>query len=201
MVRRRVMLDAGHGRPDPGNCRGGMVEADIVLDLTYRVGRLIRMLSRDEAGNPRIVTLFTRTDDAKVELGDRCRAAIKDQADLFVSLHTNAAVNPLAKGCEVFVSMTGSYSRESKLLAADICKRLEGCGFKNRGVKDGDKLAVIKGTKHHMLAVLIEPGFASNPTDAAKLRSKEGREVIAIQIASAVVSSFGIEPRMELING
>jgi N-acetylmuramoyl-L-alanine amidase len=88
--RRLVVVDAGHGGPDPG-MRGPMAggprvaEKHITLAVAKRVGAAL--------GQRGIDVLFTRTTDTLIALSDRGRIANEAHADLFVSIHVNAA-NP-----------------------------------------------------------------------------------------------------------
>ena len=88
--RRLVVVDAGHGGPDGGMhgpLGGGpeVREKDITLNVAKRVGAAL-----NERG---IDVKYTRTTDTLIALSDRGRIANDAHADLFVSIHVNAA-NP-----------------------------------------------------------------------------------------------------------
>lgn len=94
---RRVVLDPGHGGTDPGAIGpGGLREKDVTLDIAHRVAPI---LSR-ELG---IVTMLTRDDDRYVALEERAARANAFHADLFVSIHCNAAEDPEHRGVQTFV--------------------------------------------------------------------------------------------------
>ena len=88
--RRLVVVDAGHGGPDPG-MRGPLVggprieEKTVTLAVAKRVGAALRDRGID--------VKYTRTRDTLIALSDRGRIANEAHADLFVSIHVNAA-NP-----------------------------------------------------------------------------------------------------------
>lgn len=89
-ARQLVVVDAGHGGVDPGMrgpIYGGpkIVEKDVTLDVARRVG-----VALNERG---IDVKYTRTTDTLIALDDRGRIANEAHADLFVSIHVNAA-NP-----------------------------------------------------------------------------------------------------------
>ena len=88
--RRLVVVDAGHGGPDGGMhgpLGGGpeVLEKNITLNVARRVGAAL--------GNRGIDVKYTRTSDTLIALSDRGRIANDAHADLFVSIHVNAA-NP-----------------------------------------------------------------------------------------------------------
>lgn len=94
-----IVLDAGHGGKDPGtsNRRMRINEKDVVLAVTLKVGEYIKQYM------PGVNVLYTRTDDTFVPLPERGLVATRNKADLFVSIHANAAPNaPSAHGTETF---------------------------------------------------------------------------------------------------
>jgi N-acetylmuramoyl-L-alanine amidase len=106
---RRVVLDAGHGGHDPGATGpNGLREKDVTLDIAQRAAPLLAR----ELG---IATLMTRDTDEFVALDERTARANAFKADLFVSIHCNASLEPQARGFMTFVL---DDSRDS--LAAEI---------------------------------------------------------------------------------
>jgi len=94
-----VVIDAGHGGQDPGNVGTGRhkkKEKDIALDVALRVGRFINEVF------PEIKVLYTRDKDVFIGLNERADVANKADADLFMSIHCNAAKNTEAAGAETF---------------------------------------------------------------------------------------------------
>ncbi|BDU74732.1 N-acetylmuramoyl-L-alanine amidase family protein [Mesoterricola silvestris] len=106
-----VYVDPGHGGEDVG-ARGakGLKEKDATLDLA---GALVRELER--CG---MEARLTRQDDTFVGLWDRARLANQAGADLFVSLHLNAARARQAKGSEVYFLTLGAGDRDAAAVAA-----------------------------------------------------------------------------------
>lgn len=92
----KVVLDPGHGGKDPGALRGNFVEKKIVLDVALKVGELLK-LDKD------IKVIFTRKTDVFVEVAERTRIANREKADVFVSIHVNAAKNTAAYGAETYI--------------------------------------------------------------------------------------------------
>lgn len=92
----KIVLDPGHGGKDPGALRGNFVEKKIVLDVALKVGELLK-LDKD------IKVIFTRKTDVFVEVAERTRIANREKADVFVSIHVNAAKNTAAYGAETYI--------------------------------------------------------------------------------------------------
>jgi N-acetylmuramoyl-L-alanine amidase len=109
-----IALDPGHGGEDPGATGAtGTHEKDIVLDIAKR------LKSRLEA-MPNTRVMLTRDADFFVPLGKRVDKARNVQADLFVSIHADAFVQPTARGSSVFVlSEKGATSSAARWLADD----------------------------------------------------------------------------------
>lgn len=107
--------------------------------------------------------------------------ANKNGGDLFVSIHLNA-FNGNAYGSEVY---TWKGAKNNK-----VCDELQKLGFKNRGIKNGNHLYVIRNTK--MEAILVEVCFIDNKNDIA-LYKKLGVEKIAKAIADGIVKATNNE--------
>ena len=107
-----VAIDAGHGGEDPGATgRRGTLEKNVTLAISKRVKALL-----DEEENMRGV--LTRDGDYFIPLGNRVVKARKVSADLFVSIHADAFINPEARGSSVFaLSENGASSAAARWLA------------------------------------------------------------------------------------
>lgn len=97
---KKIVLDAGHGGKDPGNIGARSKEKDINLAVTLLVGKYIK------ENLPDVEVIYTRDDDSFPELKKRPIIANNNKADLFVSIHSNAATNKSAYGTETFVMGT-----------------------------------------------------------------------------------------------
>jgi N-acetylmuramoyl-L-alanine amidase len=89
------VLDAGHGGDDPGAV-GFSKEKDVTLDIVRRLARRLRETRDTEV-------VLTRSSDATVALTERTAIANGTAADLFVSVHANAARAGRKKGIETYV--------------------------------------------------------------------------------------------------
>lgn len=84
-----VVIDAGHGGKDPG-CNGVThKEKDVALAVALKLGKLIEEYVKD------VKVIYTRKTDVFVELEDRAKIANDNNADLFISIHCNAAGKPV----------------------------------------------------------------------------------------------------------
>lgn len=92
-----VVLDAGHGGKDAGAIGYTLkkLEKDINLKVALKVGDL---MSKEK----NVKVLYTRKKDVFIPLDDRAQIANRAKADLFISIHTNAAENRSARGTETY---------------------------------------------------------------------------------------------------
>ena len=114
-----VVIDAGHGGKDPG-ANKNIREKDINLKVALMVGETIKNR------HPEIKILYTRDKDIFVGLNERARMANQANADLFISIHCNAATNRSAKGAETFTLGIEEDRTERNL---EIAKRENGVIF------------------------------------------------------------------------
>ena len=107
-----IAIDAGHGGKDPGAVgRGGTLEKDIVLSISKK---LYKLLNKEKNIKPVLI----RTKDYYIPLRQRIKKARKYKADLFISIHADAARNRKARGSSVYVlSQHGATSEAAKWLA------------------------------------------------------------------------------------
>lgn len=92
---RRVVVDAGHGGHDPGAIgRTGLREKDVNLDIARRLAKLL-----EEQG---IEAVMTRSSDRFIALEGRADITNKANADIFVSVHSNASRSNKLNGFEVY---------------------------------------------------------------------------------------------------
>ncbi len=205
----RVVLDAGHGGHDQGtHSKAGMLEKDLVLDVTNRLAELLRTRMGTEV-------ILTRTDDTFLSLEERTRLANEAKADLFLSIHANSSPVKSVAGVETFylnfstgrddmdltarenASSQRSISDlkevlskillrakldESREFALRIQKSLQTTAAKqNKDAKDrGVKRApFVVLIGADMPSVLAEIGFLSNSRDEALLKGPEHRDRVA----------------------
>ena len=107
-----IAIDAGHGGKDPGAIGPtGVKEKNITLAAA-------RELARQINAEPGMKAYLVRDNDSFVVLQDRYMSARKAQADLFISIHADAALNGQAHGSSVYVlSLKGASSQAARWLA------------------------------------------------------------------------------------
>ena len=107
-----IAIDAGHGGEDPGAIGSlGSKEKHVVLSIAKRL--------RDKIDNDAHIRPFlTRDGDYFVPLHTRVQKARRVEADLFVSIHADAFIEPRAKGASVFaLSQMGASSTMARWMA------------------------------------------------------------------------------------
>jgi N-acetylmuramoyl-L-alanine amidase len=108
-----VVIDPGHGGKDPGatSPHGGLVEKNVTLALARAI--------RDElAASGRVRAALTRDEDRYLLLQDRYEIARRLGADLFISIHADAAPhNDGARGATIYTLSEVASDRQAALLA------------------------------------------------------------------------------------
>ncbi|MCC5923186.1 MAG: N-acetylmuramoyl-L-alanine amidase [Crocinitomicaceae bacterium] len=105
-----VVIDAGHGGKDPGCIGKYLKEKDVALRISLKLGEFIK------EKYPDMNVVYTRDKDVFLALDERAKIANKNNADLFISIHANAA-SPKAYGTETFV--LGLHRTESQQKVAE----------------------------------------------------------------------------------
>jgi N-acetylmuramoyl-L-alanine amidase len=212
----RIVIDAGHGGHDTGTIGpNGLLEKDLVLDVSLRLGRLLQ--SRIGAD-----VIYTRDDDTFIPLETRTAIANQQEADLFISVHANSSQDPSARGVETYylnfnpspdalevaarenaVSEKSVHElsdlvkkitlkdkvEESREFATDVQRSLyQGLSGKERTLRDRGvkKAPFIVLIGANMPSILAEISFVSNPGDERKLQTPEYRQKIAESLYKGV---------------
>jgi N-acetylmuramoyl-L-alanine amidase len=107
-----VAIDPGHGGEDPGAVGpSGLYEKTVVLSIAQKMRDRIN-------ATPGMRAMLTRDGDYFVPLHERVRKARSVEADLFISIHADAFLNPQAHGASVFVlSERGASSTAARWMA------------------------------------------------------------------------------------
>jgi N-acetylmuramoyl-L-alanine amidase len=114
-----VILDAGHGGKDPGAIgASGLLEKDVVLDIVHRLQELMRR-------EPYWRVTLTRESDVFIPLEERTAIANAQNADLFVSIHANAAERPDLHGIETYFLDLATDERAKRTAARENATSLK----------------------------------------------------------------------------
>ena len=107
-----IAIDAGHGGEDPGAIgETGILEKDVVLAIANKLETLIK---QERGMRP----VMIRKGDYYLGLRNRMQLAREERADLFISIHADAALNPKARGSSVYtLSPRGASSEAARWLA------------------------------------------------------------------------------------
>ncbi|MFT8319358.1 MAG: N-acetylmuramoyl-L-alanine amidase [Bacillus sp. (in: firmicutes)] len=185
----KIMLDAGHGKNTPGKrTPDGMRE----WEFNAKTAQYVKDYLGDYQG---IETKFAHDTTGKVDipLTSRTNAANAWKADVYVSIHANAAGSgwSSAHGIETFTYTTKP--KEAVALAKKVQNAIvKATGLTNRGVKAAD-LHVVRET--HMTAILIECGFMTNKAEAALLKSDAYRKKVARAVVDGLADQYNLKKK------
>ena len=176
----RIYIDQGH---NPYGFNAGAEGFGLrEQDITYLVGAYLANIINADS---RFTAITSRTSpdeilgyDTNSSLRTRTEQANQWGADYFLSIHTNANVNPAINGTEAYVYAVNTPSYELAVnIVNEIVRRL---GTKNNSIYARPSLYVLRRT--NMPAVLIELAYLSNEGDAALLADKPYEFAYAIYV-------------------
>ena len=205
----RIVIDPGHGGENDGAVgTKGLVEKDLVLDVSLRLGKLISERMGSEV-------IYTRSDDTFVPLEGRTALANEKKADLFLSIHANWSPAPAAAGIETYylnftdaqealavAARENATSQKSVFELRDLIEKIslhdklgESREFASRIQSSlyalssrNNPAEKNRGVRRapfvvligaNMPSVLAEIGFLSNPKEETLLKKPEYRQKIA----------------------
>jgi len=188
-----VVIDAGHGGDCPGTAHHGLVEKDLVLTIAHMV---MEYLNR----NPNIRAYMTRHEDSSILNSWRAEFANEKGADLFVSIHANAAYNLNANGIETWYvnhPREAGWSFTSRQFATIMqSSMIRATGATNRGLRPSshvDGIIVLRET--NMPAALVEIGFLTNLAEVTLLATEAYQRLLARAIYEGIVEASYAMPR------
>jgi N-acetylmuramoyl-L-alanine amidase len=125
---RTIVIDPGHGGEDLG-VQGG--RGTLEKDVTLSVSRRLKALIESRLG---LRVYMTREDDRTLSLDERSAYANSQKADVFVSIHANAAVRPTMKGAEVYFLNLDPESDDARRLSESSDAQLPALGGGTRTI-------------------------------------------------------------------
>ena len=168
----KIGIDLGHGCAYDGGAVGLIKEEEIINTVGNKVISKLRTL-----GHNVIECRPSTASSTNDSLNKRCAAANNNNVELFVSIHANAGGGT---GTEIY-----TYNAKQHSYAVNVLNNICALGFRNRGIKSGNSLAVINGTKAE--AMLIEICFVDTQADVDRYRNNI--ENIADAIAKGLVGT------------
>ena len=179
------MLDAGHGGYDGGASGNGIIEKQLNLDVTLAL--------KEKLENAGAIVHLTRSSDVYISLDERAALSKKVGADIFVSIHANSAT-PSAHGAETYYSgqpyngETNPFPTESMLLATYIQNHLVSeTNMYDRNAKHGGYIVL---RRNSVPSALVELGFITNASDAAKMKQSNYKYQAAEGIYKGILEYF-----------
>lgn len=192
-----IVLDPGHGGPDPGAVKGDAIEKEISLAVTLKLRDYLQ-----QQGALVMLTRETDVDLADEDLKGYSKRKVQDlnrrlemindsNTDLYASIHLNAIPSSRWKGAQTFYfDNLKENKRVSKFIQEELRRNLENT---NREAKTANNIYLLKHAKKP--GVLIEIGFLSNPSERALLMQDDYQEKVAASIYQGIMRHFTNETK------
>lgn len=188
---RIVVLDPGHGGEANGSegARGTLEK-----DITLQVSRRVKTLIESRLG---LRVVMTRDDDRTLGQDERAAIANNNRADLFVSIHANAAARPTLKGAEVYSLSVNPADLEARRRVPDPAQALPQLGGGTRVI---ELILWETAQLRHLdqsasLAAMVEASFRSRvdmsprPVQQAPFRVLVGANMPAVLVEIGYLSN------------
>jgi len=171
-----VVIDAGHGGDDNGaHSANGLKEKDITLSIAKKVAAL--------NSNNHINILLSRDNDQRISVKDRVYFAKNHGADLFVSIHLNAAVDEQLNGFSVMIDRNNT--QKNQLLASALINELKAT-YKTDNKIEVRNRGLFVVDSNSCPAALVECGYITNSNDVAFISNFDNQEKVARDVLSAI---------------
>ncbi|KEI72952.1 N-acetylmuramoyl-L-alanine amidase family protein [Endozoicomonas elysicola] len=180
-----IVIDAGHGGKDPGAVGpNGALEKDICLAIARKLAAL---LEKESGFKP----IMVRDGDRFISIIDRLKFALKNKADMVVSIHADAFKVKGVHGSSVIYHPRNKLERTQhigQLVLKELGKinRLHSHGVKKQAI------TVLAARK--IPSIMIEAGFISNASEAKKLVTKSYQNKMAHSIFVGIRKHFYSQP-------
>ncbi len=180
---------------DGGGTRGvvtGIREADLVLDVSLRLRRLLQ-----RAG---VRVVMTRTGTTGTSIGNIARARIANDAGaaLFLRVHADGHPDPTARGTHILVpalrpgwtdDVFGASLRAARLVQRELLRAL---GFPDRGIQEHDDFTGFNWAD--VPVILVEMGFMTNRIEDRALATDRVRAAAASALCRGTLRFLGRAP-------
>ncbi|RAV22686.1 N-acetylmuramoyl-L-alanine amidase [Paenibacillus contaminans] len=183
-----IALDDGHEYNTPGKRTPKFENGSFMHEWEFN--NRVKEILKEELIRCGFRIIDCNPDKKETSLAERVKIANNAGADFYLSIHANALNGTWGThgGIETYAILKGG---EGERIGRIIHKYLlQGTKLRDRGVKDGGWLYVVKNTK--MPAVLVECAFMDNKYEAELLRSEAYRQECAVELAKALCEGFKI---------
>ncbi|MCX6623864.1 MAG: N-acetylmuramoyl-L-alanine amidase, partial [Acidobacteria bacterium] len=224
----RIVIDPGHGGHDTGTSgRNGLLEKELVLDVSRRLGKLITERMGSEV-------IFTRSDDTFIPLETRTAIANDKRADLFLSIHANSSTIRTIAGVETFylnfsasksdLDVAARENASSSKTVYELKDLLQKIALQDKVEESREFAARVQSSLHNlasrnlarqrnrgvkkapfvvligaqMPSILAEIGFVSNPREEALMNRPEHRQKIAEALYKGLAQYAGTLSHFQL---
>lgn len=184
----RVVIDPGHGLPDPGASGSHSTEAEINLSVALQTKQVLTdygfSVTLTREGSERL-----NKKNRNVDLSMRATVANRLNAGCLLSIHCNSAVDARANGYEVITLPGQDHSDKFATITYEEWCKVFPTQRKRTDYTDGDpdKEANLKVLKEcHVPCCLVEMGFINNLEEEKWLLNKENQSKMAIAIANGI---------------
>lgn len=184
-----IVLDPGHGGNDSGACAFGIQEKDLNLSVAREAKKYLAVCGH--------TVLMTRDSDTSMSLKERGCFSVNKGADVFLSIHHDAADVESARGCHGFHELSApNGAKLAKYVAEEIAIRNQVPFSYGEAASDwfGKRLGVLNGCNNwvKVTAALVECLFLTNPIESAIAKTGDYAEKTGYAIA------MGIQKFLEL---
>ncbi|KJS65686.1 MAG: hypothetical protein JL50_17670 [Peptococcaceae bacterium BICA1-7] len=182
----KIVLDPGHGGSDPGAIGpNGLYEKTVNLDIALKTAQILR----DKGAT----VIMTRTGDSYVDLYERPEIANRNDADLFVSIHSNSTTNRATAGTSTYhVREPEEGMEEIKAEGISLARSIQNSlvkslGRQDKGVMQANFVVLVKSA---VPAALVEVAYLSNQEEVKLLGNESFRLKAANSIADGIAGYF-----------
>lgn len=173
-----IVLDPGHGGGDPGAIA---LDGSYEKNLTLSTAQVIAKRLEDEGAT----VIMTRQNDRFLLLEDRVAISNAYYTHAFISLHFDAY--PLSNVNGFSTHYYSSFGNDRNLAQSIQSGIADQVNLNNRGIMQSN-LHVLR--ENEDLAVLVELGFITNPTDFATIQTADYQQGVAEGITSGLINYF-----------
>lgn len=178
-----VVIDAGHGGTDGGAVNGQTHEKD----LNLAIARLVKKLNN----NPNLNVVLTRDADVFHNVKEKVDITKKANADLFVSIHINAAPDAISSGMEVVVAgLPGNpFSQQSTRLATLLVNNVSTVYKTEKAIQKRDSKVYVLD-QNICPAAIVELGYITNNEDLSFITNAANQEKLAKKVLQSIEDYF-----------